>query len=188
MNLTLGKPLPPFDLETDTGDRLSSKSLKGQTFILYFYPKDDTTGCTKEACEFRDTFPRFKKSQAIVLGISPDSAKKHTKFKAKYDLPFALLVDDDHKLAESYGLWIEKIFYGRKYMGIARTTIIVGADGKIRHVFEKVNPEGHADEVMAFLTGGIAALEKLKPAPVAKPAVKKVAKAPAKKAAKKSAK
>jgi peroxiredoxin Q/BCP len=185
MNLTLGKPLPSFDLETDTGDRLSSKSLKGEAFILYFYPKDDTTGRTKEACDFRDSFPRFKKSKAVILGISPDSAKKHTKFKAKYDLPFTLLVDEDHKLAESYGLWVEKIFYGRKYMGIARTTIVVGADGKVQHVFEKVDPAGHADEVMAFLTGGVAALEKLKPAPV----VKKTAKAPAKKkAAKKSAK
>jgi peroxiredoxin Q/BCP len=189
MNLTIGKPLPPFDLETDTGDRLSSKSLKGESFILYFYPKDDTTGCTKEACDFRDSFPRFKKSKARILGISPDSAKKHAKFKAKYDLPFTLLVDEDHKLAESYGLWVEKIFYGRKYMGIARTTIVVGPDGKVQHVFEKVDPAGHADEVMAFLTGGIAALEKLKPAPVAKPVAKKTAKAPAKKeAAKKSSK
>ena len=185
MKLTVGKPLPPFDLETDTGDRLSSKNLKGETFILYFYPKDDTTGCTKEACDFRDSFPRFKKSKARILGISPDSAKKHTKFKAKYELPFTLLVDEDHKLAESYGLWIEKIFYGRKYMGIARTTIIVGADGKVQHVFEKVDPVGHADAVMAFLAGGSAALEKLKPAPVAKTS----AKAPKKKnSAEKSAK
>ena len=177
MSLSIGKPLPPFDLETDTGDRLTSKSLKGQTFVLYFYPKDDTTGCTAEACAFRDSFPRFKKSGALILGISPDSAKKHTKFKAKYELPFTLLVDDEHTLAESYGLWIEKVFYGRKYMGIARTTIVVGPDGKIQHIFEKVIPAGHADEVMAFLTGGIAALEKLKPAP----AEKKKAKAPAKK-------
>jgi peroxiredoxin Q/BCP len=185
MNLTLGKPLPPFNLETDTGDRLSSKSLKGETFILYFYPKDDTTGCTKEACDFRESFPRFKKSKARILGISPDSAKKHAKFKAKYELPFTLLVDEEHKLAESYGLWIEKVFYGRKYMGIARTTIVVGADGNVQHVFEKVDPVGHADEVMAFLTGGIAALEKLKPAPVAKQTAKASAK---KKSAKKSAK
>ena len=177
MSLVIGKPLPAFDLETDTGDRLTSKRLKGQTFVLYFYPKDDTTGCTAEACAFRDSFPRFKKSGALILGISPDSAKKHTKFKAKYELPFTLLVDDEHMLAESYGLWIEKVFYGRKYMGIARTTIIVGPDGKIQHIFEKVNPAGHADEVMAFLTGGIAALEKLRPAPVEK----KQAKVPAKK-------
>jgi peroxiredoxin Q/BCP len=174
-----------FTLESDSGELISLNSFRGKTVVLYFYPKDDTTGCTKEACDFRDSFPRFKKSKAVILGISPDSAKKHTKFKAKYDLPFTLLVDEDHKLAESYGLWVEKIFYGRKYMGIARTTIVVGADGKVQHVFEKVDPAGHADEVMAFLTGGVAALEKLKPAPV----VKKTAKAPAKKkAAKKSAK
>jgi len=179
VSLKIGKPLPPFDLETDTGDRLTSKNLKGQTFVLYFYPKDDTTGCTKEACNFRDAFPRFKKSQARIIGISPDNAKKHAKFKAKYDLPFTLLVDDEHKLADSYGLWVEKVFYGRKYMGVARSSIVVGPDGKIQHIFEKVDPATHADEVMAFLTGGTAALEKLTPAPAAK----KTAKAPAKKKA-----
>ena len=183
-----GAVAPDFTVLTDDGSTLTLSSLRGRPVVLYFYPKDDTSGCTVQACEFRDMFPRFDGSKAVILGVSPDGVKSHTKFKAKYELPFTLLVDEDHKLAESYGLWIEKIFYGRKYMGIARTTIIVGADGKIQHVFEKVNPEGHADEVMAFLTGGIAALEKLKPAPVAKPAVKKVAKAPAKKAAKKSAK
>jgi peroxiredoxin Q/BCP len=151
MTLKVGKLLPPFDLETDTGERLSSKSLKGQTFVLYFYPKDDTTGCTAEACEFRDSFPRFKKSKAVILGISPDSAKKHAKFKKKYELPFTLLVDEEHKVAEAYGLWVEKIFYGRKYMGVARTTIIVGADGKVKKIFEKVNPAGHAAEVEAAL-------------------------------------
>jgi peroxiredoxin Q/BCP len=174
-----------FTLESDSGELVTLSSFRGERVVLYFYPKDDTTGCTKEACDFRDSFPRFKKSKAVILGISPDSAKKHTKFKAKYDLPFTLLVDEDHKLAESYGLWVEKVFYGRKYMGIARTTIVVGPDGKIQHVFEKVDPAGHADEVMAFLAGGSAALEKLKPAPVAKTSAKAPKK---KKSAKKSAK
>ena len=150
-DVAAGKKAPDFDLETDTGERLTLKSLRGQTVVLYFYPKDDTTGCTTEACEFRDLLPRFKKSKAIVLGISPDSARKHTNFKKKYDLPFTLLVDKDHEVAERYGLWVEKLFWGRKYFGVARTTLIIGADGKIKKIFEKVNPEGHAAEVEAVL-------------------------------------
>ena len=179
--LKVGQKIPNIKLIADDNSLFNMELWRNANqdhfIILYFYPKDDTTGCTAEACAFRDSFPRFKKSKALILGISPDSAKKHAKFKAKYELPFTLLVDEDHKLAESYGLWIEKVFYGRKYMGIARTTIVVGPDGKIQHIFEKVNPAGHADEVMAFLTGGIVALEKLKPAPVEKKKVK----APAKK-------
>lgn len=146
-----GRIAPDFDLETDSGERLSLKSLRGQTVVLYFYPKDDTTGCTAEACKFRDAFPRFKKSKAIILGISPDSARKHTNFKKKYDLPFTLLVDKDHLVAERYGLWVEKLFWGRKYFGVERTTYVIGADGKIKWIFSKVNPEGHAAEVEAAL-------------------------------------
>jgi thioredoxin-dependent peroxiredoxin len=144
---TIGKAAPAFTLDTDTGERLSLKDLKGKPVVLYFYPKDDTSGCTTEACEFRDAFPRFKKSKAVILGISPDSVKSHQKFKAKYDLPFTLLADPEHAVAEQYGVWQEKSMYGRKYMGVARTTFIIDAAGKIARVFEKVKPAGHAEEV-----------------------------------------
>ena len=150
-NVTIGEKAPDFDLETDSGDRLSLGELKGKVVILYFYPKDDTTGCTMEACEFRDLFPRFTRSKAVILGISPDSARKHRNFKKKYDLPFTLLADKDHAVAERYGLWVEKLFWGRKYMGVERTTYIIGPDGRIRKIFAKVNPEGHAAEVEAAL-------------------------------------
>ena len=140
-----------FTLETDAGEMLSLKELRGKTVVLYFYPKDDTTGCTLEACEFRDLFPRFSKSDAVILGISPDTARKHVKFKAKFNLPFTLLADVDHAVAERYGLWVEKLFWGRKYMGVERTTYIIGPDGKIRTIFAKVNPDGHAADVAAAL-------------------------------------
>ena len=147
----LGKLAPDFDLETDAEERLTLKSLRGQTVVLYFYPKDDTTGCTQEACEFRDLFPRFKKGKAVVLGISPDSARKHRNFKKKYDLPFTLLVDEGHKVAEAWGLWVEKLFWGRRYRGVARTTFIIAPDGRVARIFEQVNPAGHAGEVEAAL-------------------------------------
>ncbi len=147
-----GKIAPEFDLETDSGERLSLKQLRGQTVVLYFYPKDDTTGCTMESCEFRDLFQRFKKSKAVILGISPDSARKHRNFKKKYDLPFTLLVDEEHRLAESWGLWVEKLFWGRKYWGVARTTFIIAPDGTIARIFETVDPAGHAAEVAEALT------------------------------------
>ena len=151
MPIAIGKPAPPFTLETDSGARLSLKDLRGRTVILYFYPKDDTTGCTTEACEFRDLFPRFEKGKAVVLGISPDSVKRHQNFKKKYTLPFTLLADTDHAVAEQYGLWVEKTFYGRKYMGVERTTYIIGPDGKITTIFPKVSPAGHAAEVALAL-------------------------------------
>ncbi|MBI1808746.1 MAG: thioredoxin-dependent thiol peroxidase [Gemmatimonadetes bacterium] len=147
----LGKPAPDFELETDAGDRLALRDLRGRTVVLYFYPKDDTTGCTQEACEFRDLFPRFAKGKAVVLGISPDSARKHRNFKKKYDLPFTLLVDEGHKVAEAWGLWVEKLFWGRKYWGVARTTFIIDGTGRIVRIFEKVDPAGHAAEVEAVL-------------------------------------
>jgi len=148
---TVGKLAPSFTLATDIGEPLKLSTLRGQTVVLYFYPKDDTTGCTKEACEFRDLFPRFKRGKAVILGISPDSVKSHQKFRKKYHLPFTLLADLDHKVAEKYGLWVEKTFYGRKYMGVARTTYIIRPDGRIRTIFQKVSPEGHAAEVAAAL-------------------------------------
>lgn len=142
---------PDFTLKTDTGEDLKLSGLKGQTVVLYFYPKDDTSGCTKEACDFRDLFPKFKRGKAVILGISPDSVKSHVKFKKKYDLPFTLLADDGHMVAEQYGLWVQKTFYGRKYMGVERTTYIIGPDGKIQLIFPKVNPDGHAEAVAAAL-------------------------------------
>ena len=150
-NVTVGGMAPAFDLETDSGGRLSLRDLRGKTVVLYFYPKDDTPGCTQEACEFRDLFPRFTRGKAVILGVSPDSPRKHANFKKKYDLPFTLLSDKDHKVAERYGLWVEKTFWGRKYMGVERTTFIIGPDGKIRKIFSKVSPEGHAAEVEAAL-------------------------------------
>jgi peroxiredoxin Q/BCP len=145
--LTIGKTAPAFSLDTDTGERLSLKDLKGRPVVLYFYPKDDTSGCTVEACEFRDAFPRFKKNKAVILGVSPDSVKSHQKFKAKFDLPFTLLADPDHAVCEAYGVWKEKSMYGRKYMGVERTTFVIDGAGKIAKIFEKVKPQGHAEEV-----------------------------------------
>ena len=142
---------PPFSLETDTGAKLSLGQFLGQTVVLYFYPKDDTSGCTLEACEFRDLFPRFTRAKAVIFGISPDSARKHKKFREKYDLPFTLLVDADHRVADEYGVWVEKTFYGRKYFGVERTTFIIGPDGRIRRKFAKVKPQGHAEEVREAL-------------------------------------
>ena len=149
--LAPGKAAPAFALDTDAGERLSLKDLRGRPVVLYFYPKDDTSGCTTEACEFRDAFPRFKKSKAEILGVSPDSVESHRKFKAKYDLPFTLLADPEHVVAEKYGVWKEKSMYGRTYMGIERTTYIIDAAGKIAKVFQKVKPAGHAEEVQAAL-------------------------------------
>ena len=150
-NVKVTEKAPDFTLLSDAGEEISLRKFKGQTVVLYFYPKDDTTGCTMEACEFRDLFPRFKRDKAVILGISPDSPRKHANFKKKYDLPFTLLSDKDHKVAEQYGLWVEKTFWGRKYMGVERTTYIIAPDGKIAKIFSKVNPEGHAAEVQAAL-------------------------------------
>ena len=150
-NVTLGEKAPEFSLLSDAGEEISLGSFKGRTVVLYFYPKDDTPGCTREACEFRDLFPRFNRRKAVILGISPDSPRKHANFKRKYSLPFTLLSDKDHKVAERYGLWVEKTFWGRKYMGVERTTFIIGPSGRIEKIFAKVNPEGHAAEVQAAL-------------------------------------
>ncbi len=150
-------PALDFTLMTDAGTPLALSSLRGRRVVLYFYPKDDTTGCTIESCEFRDMFPRFAESDAVILGISPDNVASHQKFKAKYNLPFTLLVDENHALAEQLGIWVEKQFMGNRYMGVERITYILGPDGAVQYVFEKVNPAGHAEEVMAFLRGGVLA-------------------------------
>lgn len=151
MPIAAGHVAPDFSLPTDTGDLLTLSSLRGQWVVLYAYPKDDTSGCTTEACEFRDLFPKFKKGKAVILGISPDSVKSHQKFKAKYELPFTLLADEEKVALQAYDIWKEKSMYGRKYMGVERTTFVIDPDGRIARVFEKVKPAGHAEEVMAAI-------------------------------------
>ena len=147
----LKRVAPTFTLLADDGTTVALKQLRGHTVVLYFYPKDDTTGCTQQACDFRDRFPRFTKSDAIILGISPDSVKSHAKFKKKYALPFTLLADTEHTVCEAYGVWKEKRLYGHHYMGVERSTFIIDATGKLVRQFLKVNPEGHADEITAAL-------------------------------------
>ena len=142
-----GTKAPEFNALTDSDEQLALKSLRGKPVVLFFYPKDDTSGCTKEACSFRDALPRFEGVDAVVLGISPDDAKSHRKFKEKFGLNYPLLVDTDHKIADEYGVWQEKSMYGRKYMGVARTTFIIDGNGRIAKVFEKVKPDDHAVEV-----------------------------------------
>jgi peroxiredoxin Q/BCP len=151
---SVGEIAPDFTLLTDAGEPLTLSEQRGRLVVLFFYPKDDTTGCTTEACEFRDLFPRFDGTRAVVLGISPDSVRSHLKFRAKYQLPFTLLADTEHAVADAYGVWREKSMYGRRYMGVERSTFVVDADGRIAHVFEKVKAAGHAEvvaEVVATL-------------------------------------
>jgi len=142
-----GDKAPNFSLEADDGTAVTRDSLAGKNVVLYFYPKDDTPGCTKEACDFRDAFPRFDKVDAVVVGVSPDSPDSHRKFKKKYSLPFRLLSDESHKVAESFGVWKEKSMYGRNYMGIERTTVVIDRKGRIARIFPKVKVAGHALEV-----------------------------------------
>ena len=143
-----GDKAPDIKLESDSGEPFKLSSLKGKKVVLYFYPKDDTPGCTKEACSFRDAFSKFKKKGIAVLGVSPDSEASHKKFATKYDLPFTLLADRDREIAEAYGVWGEKKFMGRTYMGVHRTTFLIDEKGKIKKIFEKVKPEDHASEVL----------------------------------------
>ncbi len=147
-----GDTAPDFEVTTDEGKPLKLSDLRGKNVILYFYPRADTPGCTKEACSFRDSFPRFSTQDAVVLGVSTDDVNAQSKFKHKYQLPFILLADTGKDIHEKYGTWVEKSMYGKKYMGTARTTFIIGPDGKIRKVFENVKPEGHAEKVLAALT------------------------------------
>jgi thioredoxin-dependent peroxiredoxin len=146
-----GDRAPAFNLPTDDGSTVSLAGLKGKKVVLYFYPKDDTSGCTMQACEFRDSWHTVQAAGAVVLGVSPDGVGSHAKFKRKFELPFPLLADEDHAVAEAYGVWGEKSMYGRKYMGILRTTFVIDEAGRISHVFEKVKPKGHAAEVLAVL-------------------------------------
>jgi peroxiredoxin Q/BCP len=142
-----GDQLPKFSLEADDGTVVNRDSLAGKNVVLFFYPRDDTTGCTKEACDFRDAFQRFGKIDTVVIGVSPDSLESHRKFKKKYDLPYPLLSDKDHELANAFGVWKEKALYGRKYMGIERTTVIVDRKGRVARIFPKVKIPGHIEEV-----------------------------------------
>ncbi len=151
--LEAGSKAPTFALPTDDGRTIALADLKGKKVVLYFYPKDDTSGCTVEACEFRDNWKAVQAAGAVVLGVSPDGVASHGKFKAKFKLPFPLLADEDHAVAEAYGAWGEKSMYGRKYQGILRTTFIIGADGRVEKVFPRVKPKGHAGEVLAALAG-----------------------------------
>lgn len=144
---------PSFTAPVSGGGTLSLADLKGKHVILYFYPKDDTPGCTKEACAFRDHFAEFKKRGAVVLGVSTDSVKSHDKFVQKFKLPFTLLADEDHKIVEAYGVWGPKTFMGRKYLGTHRVTFLIAPDGRIQKIWPTVKPEEHAEEVLAALAG-----------------------------------
>ena len=146
-----GDKAPEFTVKDDQGNSVTLKDLRGKKVVLYFYPKDDTPGCTKEACDFRDNLGRIHRKDAVVLGVSPDSEKKHQKFKTKYELTFPLLADEDKKIVTDYGVWKEKSMYGRKYMGVERTTFIIDERGKIAKIFPKVSVTGHVDEVMKAL-------------------------------------
>ena len=143
-----GTTAPAFKTKDANGESVSLKDFRGKKVVLYFYPKDDTPGCTKEACSFRDAFSKFKKQGIAVLGVSPDSEASHKKFTAKYKLPFTLLADTDRAIVEAYGVWGEKKFMGRTYMGVYRTTFLIDEKGKIKKVFDKVKPEEHAGEVL----------------------------------------
>ena len=149
--LDVNDKAPDIKLEDENGKEVSLKDFKGKTVVLYFYPRADTPGCTKEACEFRDTYKQMQKTGAVLLGASPDTPKAQKKFQEKFHLPFTLLADADKKLCNAFGVIVEKNMYGKKVMGVARTTFIIGPDGKIKHVFHKVKPEGHSEEVLAYL-------------------------------------
>ena len=153
LTLKEGDEAPAFNAATNGGGTLSLGELHGKHVILYFYPKDDTPGCTKEACAFRDHFAEFKKRGAVVLGVSTDPVKSHDKFVEKYRLPFTLLADEDHTIVEAYGVWGQKSFMGRKYMGTHRVTFLIGPDGRIQKIWPTVKPEEHAQEVLAALDG-----------------------------------
>jgi peroxiredoxin Q/BCP len=148
MSLKVGDRAPDFTLPTDGGGKVSLKDLKGKKIVLYFYPKDDTPGCTTEACAFRDTLPDFSKVKAAIVGVSKDSVASHDTFKTKFKLPFPLASDADGKVCEAYGTWVEKSMYGKTYMGIERSTFLIDETGVIRNIWRKVKADGHAEEVL----------------------------------------
>ena len=146
-----GQPAPDFELQTDGGETVSLSSFRGEPVVLYFYPKDDTPGCTAQACGIRDSFGEFRDRGAVVLGVSPDSVSSHVKFKEKYELPFTLLADPEHEVAERYGVWVEKERDGKRYMGIERSTFVIDAEGNVAKVMRRVDLQTHADDVLAAL-------------------------------------
>ena len=146
-----GAPAPDFTLTSDSGEELTLSSLKGSPVVLYFYPKDDTPGCTAQACGIRDAWGDFEQRGAVVLGVSPDAETSHVKFKEKYGLPFTLLADTSHEVAEDYGVWVEKTNYGKTYMGIERSTFVIDADGNVARIMRRVKPDTHAEQVLDAL-------------------------------------
>ncbi len=149
--LKIGDKAPDFKLKSDMGENISLKDLKGKKVILYFYPKDMTSGCTAEACDFRDNIKKFEKKNTVVIGVSADDTASHQKFKEKYDLPFTLLSDEAKGMLKDYGVWKEKSMYGKKYMGIERTTYVIDEKGKIEKIFNKVKVDGHINELLEVI-------------------------------------
>ena len=148
-----GKPAPDFELTSDSGEQVKLSDFRGKPVVLYFYPKDDTPGCTTQAGGIRDNYDAFAARGAVVLGVSPDEVTSHVKFKEKYGLPFTLLADPEHKVAEDYGVWGEKSAYGKTYMGVRRSTFLIDSEGNVAKVMHKVKPDTHADDVLAALPG-----------------------------------
>jgi peroxiredoxin Q/BCP len=146
-----GRPAPTFTLPSDGGEDVALDSFRGKHVVLYFYPRDDTPGCTAQACGIRDAWGEFERRGAVVLGVSPDSATRHVKFKDKYGLPFTLLADEDHAVSEAYGVWVQKSMAGRKYMGVERSTFVIDAEGNVAKVMRRVKPGTHAHDVLAAL-------------------------------------
>ena len=148
-----GKPAPDFELSSDSGERVSLASLRGKPVVLYFYPADDTPGCTTQACGIRDAYGEFERAGAVVLGVSPDDEASHVQFKEKYGLPFTLLADPEHKVAEEYGTWVERKNYGKTYMGVERSTFLIDSEGRVAKVMRRVKPDTHAELVLEALPG-----------------------------------
>jgi peroxiredoxin Q/BCP len=146
-----GSPAPDFELLDHVGKPVRLSQFRGKLVVLYFYPRDDTPGCTREACSFRDDIARYQKEGAVILGVSPDSPESHSRFRDKFHIPFPLLADEDHKVSRAYGVWGKKKFMGKEYMGLKRTTFVVGPQGDIRRVFEGVRTDGHSQEVLSAL-------------------------------------
>jgi thioredoxin-dependent peroxiredoxin len=149
--VTEGEPAPDFALTSDTGETVSLSDFRGKPVVLFFYPKDDTPGCTAQACGIRDAYADFERAGAVVLGVSPDSVRRHVKFKEKYGLPFTLLADPEHEVAERYGVWGEKRYMGRTYIGIKRSTFVISPNGVVARAMLKVRPDTHADDVLGLL-------------------------------------
>ncbi|MSO57720.1 MAG: thioredoxin-dependent thiol peroxidase [Thermoleophilia bacterium] len=151
MTVTIGTPAPDFTLASDTGEPVTLSALSGRTVVLYFYPRDDTPGCTRQACGLRDAWTEVAATGTVVFGVSPDSVERHARFRAKYALPFALLADTERTVATAYGVWAEKMSYGRRLMGIERSSFVIGPDGVVAHVFRRVKPDRHAEQILAAL-------------------------------------